>query len=242
VIAAANPLRSVAADAAHVRALLDSIDGPVVLVGHSYGGMVISRAAVGASGVTALVFVAAFAPEDGDSAATLSAAFPGSTLAPTLRPVPLPDGGQDLYVAPDLYHEQFAADLPEEAARVMAAVQRPITLAALQEAADGEQAWQTVPSSFVVAGPTGTSRPRPSTSWPDAPRAMCSPSTAPRTPSSPPTPRTSPGSSCGPPPADRRDRAERLSRAPDTSARIRAAHDGAARPVARWTPGGQGGP
>jgi pimeloyl-ACP methyl ester carboxylesterase len=152
VIAAANPLRSVAYDAAQVRALVETLDDSVVLVGHSYGGMVISKAATGAENVDALVFVAAFAPESGDSGATLSSKFPGSTLAETLRPVPLPDGNQDMYVDQDLYHGQFAADLSEETTRLMAATQRPITLAALQEAADGPQAWASLPSYFVVAG------------------------------------------------------------------------------------------
>ncbi|GGK67958.1 alpha/beta hydrolase [Sphaerisporangium melleum] len=149
VIAAPNPLRSVAYDAAQVRALLDSIDGPVVLVGHSYGGMVISKAAAGAGNVRSLVYVAGFAPESGDSAATLSGKYPGSTLAETLRAVGLPDGNQDMYVAQELYHRQFVADVPEETALTMAATQRPITLAALQEPAEGAQAWQTTPSFFV---------------------------------------------------------------------------------------------
>ncbi|KUN59188.1 alpha/beta hydrolase [Streptomyces canus] len=149
VIAAANPLRSVAYDAAQVRALLDSIEGPVVLVGHSYGGMVISKAAAGAGNVKSLVYVAGFAPQAGDSAATLSSKYPGGTLAETLRPVKLPDGNQDMYVAQELYHQQFVADVPEATARIMAATQRPITLAALEEPAEGEQAWQSNPSFFV---------------------------------------------------------------------------------------------
>lgn len=152
VVAAGNPLRSVAYDAAQVRALVDAIEGAVVLVGHSYGGMVISKAAAGAGNVSALVYVAAFVPEAGDSAASLSGKFPGSTLAETLRPVPLGDGGQDLYVAQELYGEQFAADVPAEVTRVMAATQRPITGAALYEAAEGTQAWSEVPSFFLVAG------------------------------------------------------------------------------------------
>ncbi|MEO3811003.1 alpha/beta hydrolase [Sphaerisporangium sp. B11E5] len=151
VIAAANPLRSVAYDAAQVRALVDSIEGRVVLVGHSYGGMVISKAAAGATNVTSLVYVAGFAPEEGDSAVTLSGKYPGSTLAETLRPVVLPDGNQDMYVAQELYRQQFAADVPEETTRIMAATQRPITLAALNEPAEGEQAWQTLPSFFLIA-------------------------------------------------------------------------------------------
>jgi len=151
VIAAANPLRSVAHDAAQVRALVDSVEGPVVLVGHSYGGMVISKAAVDAANVTALVFVAAFAPEAGESGASLSGQFPGSTLGETLRPVPLPDGGEDVYVAQELYRTQFAADVPQEQARLMAATQRPITVAALNEQAEGPQAWASIPSYFLIA-------------------------------------------------------------------------------------------
>ena len=151
VIAAANPLRSVAYDAAQVRALVDSVEGPVVLVGHSYGGMVISKAAVDAANVTALVFVAAFAPEAGESGASLSGQFPGSTLGETLRPVPLPDGGEDVYVAQELYRTQFAADVPQEQARLMAATQRPITVAALNEQAEGPQAWASIPSYFLIA-------------------------------------------------------------------------------------------
>ncbi|MEU4541460.1 alpha/beta hydrolase [Streptosporangium sp. NPDC023825] len=151
VVAAPNPLRSVAYDAAQVRALVDTIEGPVVLVGHSYGGMVISRAAAGAENVSALVYVAAFAPEAGESGAGLAGKFPGSTLAETLRPVPLPDGNQDMYVAQELYRNQFAADVPEETTRVMAATQRPITAAALNEAAEGPQAWAELPGFFLIA-------------------------------------------------------------------------------------------
>ena len=151
VIAAANPLRSVGYDAAQIRALIDSIDEPVVLVGHSYGGMVISKAAAGADGVKSLVYIAAFAPAPGDSAASLSGEFPGSTLAETLRAVPQSGGDQDMYVAQELYRQQFAADVPQETTQIMAATQRPITLAALQEPAEGEQGWTTVPSFFLIA-------------------------------------------------------------------------------------------
>ncbi|GAA0222214.1 alpha/beta hydrolase [Cryptosporangium japonicum] len=152
VVAAANPLRGVASDAAQVTALLESIRGPIVLVGHSYGGAVISRAAVGDRDVKALVYVAAFAPVAGESGADLSAKFPGSTLADTLRPVPLPGGGEDLYVDPTLFRRQFAADVPASDAALMAVAQRPITAAALAEDAVGPQAWQSVRSYFLVAG------------------------------------------------------------------------------------------
>ncbi|WP_250031305.1 alpha/beta fold hydrolase [Paractinoplanes maris] len=152
VVSAANPLRGVASDAAQVKALLDSITGPIVLVGHSYGGMVISRAAAGDPDVKALVYVAAFAPLAGESAGDLSVRFPGSTLAETLRPVTLPDGGQDLYVDQALFPNQFAADVPVKDAALMAVAQRPVTAAALGEKAAGPQAWQTIPSYFLIAG------------------------------------------------------------------------------------------
>jgi pimeloyl-ACP methyl ester carboxylesterase len=151
VVSAANPLRGLASDAAQVKALLDSVTGPIVLVGHSYGGMVISQAAAGDTDVKALVFVAAFAPAAGESAADLSVKFPGSTLGETLRPVRLPDGNDDLYVDPKLFPQQFAADVPAATATLMAVAQRPITAAALNEDAAGPQAWATVPSYFLVA-------------------------------------------------------------------------------------------
>jgi pimeloyl-ACP methyl ester carboxylesterase len=146
VIAAANPLRSVAGDAAYVTAILKTIPGPVVLVGHSYGGMVISGAADGQANVKALVYVDGFAAEPGESALELSMKFPGSTLGPALAPpVPLPDGGQDLYIAMDKYQAQFAADVPPAMSRLMAPAQRPATQAALSEKAT-VAAWKTIPS------------------------------------------------------------------------------------------------
>lgn len=149
VIAAANPLRSVKGDAQSVSDVLASVKTPVVLVGHSYGGPVISEAAYGNANVKALVYVAAFAPEKGETAAELSGRFPGSTLGPTLSaPVELADGGKDLYIQQDKFHDQFAADVSPADAKLMAATQRPVTVAALNEAAT-EPAWKTVPSYFV---------------------------------------------------------------------------------------------
>ncbi|MEV0136413.1 alpha/beta hydrolase [Dactylosporangium sp. NPDC050688] len=150
VVAAANPLRGVASDAAQIKALLQSIDGPIVLVGHSYGGIVISDAATGNPNVKALVYVAAFSPEQGESAFELSSKFPGSTLGDTLRPVPLPDGNVDLYVDQKLFHQQFAADAPAQEAALMAVSQRPVTAAALNEGA-GAPAWHTIPSYHLIA-------------------------------------------------------------------------------------------
>ena len=148
VIAAANPLRSVASDAVAVSTIVKSVSGPVVLVGHSYGGPVITEAANGNANVKALVYVAGFAPEVGESSATLSAKFPGSTLASVLVPVPLPDGRQDLYIRTDKFRAQFAADVPAAQAAVMAATQRPITQSALAEPSR-TASWKSLPSYMI---------------------------------------------------------------------------------------------
>src|SRR4051794_38587413 len=112
VIAAANPLRGLAADAATVSDLVRSIDGPVVLAGHSYGGAVITNVDPDAGEILGLVYVAGFAPEPGETCFALSAKFPGSTLADALETVARSDGGIDLTIAVDRFHAQFAADLP----------------------------------------------------------------------------------------------------------------------------------
>lgn len=149
VVAAANPLRSVAADAAYVSSVVESIDGPVVLVGHSYGGQVISNAANGHDNVKSLVYVAAFAPEAGEAVAELAAKFPGGTLGEALAaPVKLASGGVDLYIDQSKFRTQFAHDVTEAQAALMAAGQRPITEAALTEKS-GEPAWKRLPSWFV---------------------------------------------------------------------------------------------
>ncbi len=149
VIAAANPLRSLKTDADYVARIVASVHGPVVLVGHSYGGEVISMAAYGADNVKALVFVAGLAPEAGESAASLGERFPTGTLGQALAdPVPQADGSKDLYIIQAKYWSQFAADVPEAAAVEMAATQRPITQGALAEPA-GPGAWKTLPSWFI---------------------------------------------------------------------------------------------
>ena len=149
VIGAANPLRGVSNDADYISSIVGGIKGPIVLVGHSYGGSVIPGAANGHSNVRGLVYVAAFAPEAGESAAALSGKFPGSTLAPTLAPpVELTDGRKDLYIDQEKFHDQFAADVPVEQANLMAAGQRPIKDSALSEPA-GQPAWKSIPSWFV---------------------------------------------------------------------------------------------
>jgi pimeloyl-ACP methyl ester carboxylesterase len=149
VVAAANPLRSVKGDAQYVATIVETIQSPVVLVGHSYGGLVISSAANGHKNVKSLVYVAAFAPVAGETALGLSGKFPGSTLGPTLAPpVVLPDGGKDLYIQQDKFPDQFAADVDKKDAQLMAATQRPITEAALSEPS-AEPAWKTTPTWFV---------------------------------------------------------------------------------------------
>jgi pimeloyl-ACP methyl ester carboxylesterase len=148
-IAVAVPLRGVRTDAQYVSDLLATLPAPIVLVGHSYGGMVISAAGKGNDKVKALVYVGAFAPEPGETALSLSGKFPGSTLGPTIAPpVVLADGNKDFYISQDKFHAQFAADVPAEEAVAMAVSQRPVTEAALGEAA-GEPAWKTIPSWFV---------------------------------------------------------------------------------------------
>jgi pimeloyl-ACP methyl ester carboxylesterase len=150
VIAAPNPLRSLASDAQSVSDLVRSIDGPVVLAAHSYGGMVISNVDADAGDITALVYVAAFAPEPGESAFSLAQRFPGSTLGDALRPVPRSNGTTDLYIDREVFHEQFCADVPAPEAARMAVTQRPATLEALQEPS-GEPLWKQVPSWYLVA-------------------------------------------------------------------------------------------
>jgi pimeloyl-ACP methyl ester carboxylesterase len=148
-IAAANPLRGVKSDADYVASVLQDIKGSIVLVGHSYGGSVITNAANGNQNVTALVYVAGFAPEAGETAVELSGRYPGSTLEPTLAPpVALPDGGKDLYIQQSKFHAQFAADIPANDAQLLASTQRPITEAALNEAS-GAPAWKSIPSWFI---------------------------------------------------------------------------------------------
>lgn len=147
-IAVANPLRGVAFDSDYLRATLADISGDIVLVGHSYGGTVISGGGTGNPQVKALVYVGAFAPDEGETPGDLAGKFPGSTLAETLTSVPLADGGVDLYIQQDKYHAQFAADSSAEVSAVMGVTQRPIQESAFGEAS-GEPAWKSVPSWFL---------------------------------------------------------------------------------------------
>ena len=168
VIALANPLRSVASDSAYIASVLDTIPGPVVLVGHSYGGMVISNAAALTKNksVQALVYVAAFIPEAGESAAQLlghtAPGTPGgSHIVPpgtpgvpaNLTARPFPPFGQtdaDFYINAESFSDIFAADVAREQTRLMATTQRPLTLQAFTEPS-AAAAWKTMPSWALVA-------------------------------------------------------------------------------------------
>jgi pimeloyl-ACP methyl ester carboxylesterase len=149
VIAAANPLRGLASDAEAVSDLVRSIDGPVVLVAHSYGGAVISNVPADAGEITGLVYVDGFAPEPGETAFDLAGKFPGSTTGDAVRPIPRSNGTTDLVLAPELFRDNFCADVPEAQAARMAVTQRPCTLEALQEPSGDDPLWKKVPSWFV---------------------------------------------------------------------------------------------
>ncbi|TDO58948.1 pimeloyl-ACP methyl ester carboxylesterase [Kribbella sp. VKM Ac-2571] len=151
-VAVANPLRSLEGDAQYVRDVIAGIGKPVVLVGHSYGGMVITEAAAGNDAVTAIVYVCAFAPDQGETAFQLSLQFPGSTLGDALNAYPVSSGGNEFAIRKDVFHQQFCADVPADQAALMAATQRPATEAALTAGLSASTpAWKTIPSWFVFS-------------------------------------------------------------------------------------------
>ena len=146
VVAAPNPLRGVSSNAAYVSSILNTIDGPIILVGHSYGGMVITAAANGNQSMKALVYVAAFAPDIGESVAALSGRFSGGTVETNAAaPIRLADHSRDLHLQPDKFRSHFAADLPEGETKLMAATQRPWAEHAMTEPSD-VAAWKAIPS------------------------------------------------------------------------------------------------
>ncbi|WP_405161240.1 alpha/beta hydrolase [Nocardia sp. NBC_01499] len=158
VLAAANPLRGLHHDAESLRAVLAALPGPVVLVGHSYGGAVITSAATESDTVTALVYVAAFAPDRGETAGELDERFAGQAEhVTTVRPLPgaeqaAADGPPqvELTILADHFHEVFAPDIDQDAAAVLAATQRPLALAGMLEPM-GAPAWQRLPAYYVLA-------------------------------------------------------------------------------------------
>ncbi|MFE5176882.1 alpha/beta fold hydrolase [Streptomyces sp. NPDC056634] len=152
VIAPANPLRGLYSDSTYIASVLDSIKGPIVLAGHSYGGALISTAAAGNPRVKSLVYVSALMPDVGESGMSLGAKFP-SELGTATKSVPYRAGsvsGTDLYLKPDRLRPVFAADLPESTTRLMAATQRPAATIAFSETAK-VAAWKHIPSWFLVA-------------------------------------------------------------------------------------------
>ncbi len=155
VVAPANPLRGVAADSAYTASLLNQIDGPVLLVGHSYGGVVITNAATSAPNVVGLVYVAAFAIDEGETLGEADGHSKDSILNTALVQYRYPAGADgetsvELALNPALLREAFAADLPPELTVLMAVTQRPIATAAFSEAS-GPPAWRKLPSWTVVA-------------------------------------------------------------------------------------------
>jgi pimeloyl-ACP methyl ester carboxylesterase len=155
VTAPANPLRGVGADSGYIASVANQIDGPVLLVGHSYGGAVITNAGTEAKHVVGLVYVAAFAPEDGERLGEAEERSKDSVLNSTLVPLhyPAADGGEpavEFAIDPERFHDAFAADLPAEEAAVMAATQRPVAELAFSEPT-GTPAWKELPSWAVVA-------------------------------------------------------------------------------------------
>lgn len=153
VIAPANPLRGVAGDSAYIASVLADVEGPIVLVGHSYGGVVITNAAAGNENVKALVYIAGVAPAPGESTVGILEGFPGSQALAALHtvPYPLPDGstGIDTYLVQEMFRDVFAQDVTPQTAAAMAATQRPATLATFEDTSSAA-AWETIPSWFLI--------------------------------------------------------------------------------------------
>jgi pimeloyl-ACP methyl ester carboxylesterase len=153
VLAPPNPLRGIANDAASIRGAVVGVDGPVVLVGHSYGGAVISQASADLDNVIGLVYLAAFAPGVGESCASVQEPYPPSLLASTIRPTSYEAvgavGGPDLLIDREQFRETFCADVPVDLARIMAVSQRPLAAAAIGEPLSAE-GWSSRPTWFQI--------------------------------------------------------------------------------------------
>src|ERR687890_2112714 len=146
VTAPPNPLRGISIDSAYIASFLDQISGPVLAVGHSYGGAVLTNAATNADNVVGLVYVAAFAPDEGETLADIEGDSKDSVLTTALAPLQYPTGegaerAVEFAIDPEKFHDAFAADLPAEQTAVMAATQRPVAELAFSETS-GEPAWK----------------------------------------------------------------------------------------------------
>jgi pimeloyl-ACP methyl ester carboxylesterase len=155
VRAPAVPLRGISQDSAYIASFLEQVPGPVLAVGHSYGGAVITNAATDASNVVGLVYVAAFAPEEGETLGEAEGASKDSVLNSALVPLHYPtgDGAEtavEFAIDPAKFHDAFAADLPTEQTALMAATQRPVAESAFSEPT-GPPAWKSLPAWTVVA-------------------------------------------------------------------------------------------
>ncbi|WP_078876950.1 alpha/beta hydrolase [Streptomyces sp. 150FB] len=156
VVAPADPLRGLTTDSAYIASFLKSVKGPIVLVGHSYGGAVITQAAAGDKDVKALVYISSFVPDKGEDLGTLNNKFPGSELNPALVQVPFDNGtgkggtGTDLYIDTAKFHRVFTADLDPVQSAVLGASQRPISATAFTDKTKAA-AWHTIPSWALVA-------------------------------------------------------------------------------------------
>jgi pimeloyl-ACP methyl ester carboxylesterase len=155
VLAPPNPLRQLSGDADAVAAFVGAIDGPVLLVGHSYGGAVITRAATELPNVVGLVYVAAFGLDEGETVLSVQAPFPPTMLAQSARPSSYPApgavGGPDLFIDHALFRETFCADVPVDQSEVLFATQRPVAAATLDEPLDRAPAWRDKPSWYLVS-------------------------------------------------------------------------------------------
>jgi pimeloyl-ACP methyl ester carboxylesterase len=155
VTAPANPLRGISIDSTYISSLIEQIPGPVIAVGHSYGGAVITNAATNANNVVGLVYVAAFAPDEGERLGEIESDSKDSVLSTAQVPLQYPTGegnetAVEFAIDPEKLHDVFAADLPEKQSAVMAATQRPVSELAFSEP-NGEAAWKKLPSWAVIA-------------------------------------------------------------------------------------------
>ena len=155
VTAPANPLRGIGIDSAYIASVLVQVPGPILAVGHSYGGAVLSNAATNAANVAGLVYVAAFAPDEGEVLGQVTAGSKDSVLDTALMPLQYPSGeaGQsatEFLIDPAKFHDAFSADLPAAQSALLAATQRPVAETAFSEPS-GPPAWKRLPSWAVVA-------------------------------------------------------------------------------------------
>jgi pimeloyl-ACP methyl ester carboxylesterase len=149
IIAPPNPLRGLSGgDAEYLTGVIDEIDGPVLLVGHSYGGSVITAAGT-AENVAGLVYISGFAPDEGENLTDLQSKFPAPGIIPSIVQHQIPEGGNEFTLAPEGFHESFCADIPADAAAFYAIAQRPLAGIALTEAAP-TPAWRSRPTWAVL--------------------------------------------------------------------------------------------